>query len=281
MQLTSRIPSFIKITRPVNVLITFITIIVAAVICSEGNYPVSKIFFAAVSAGMTAAAGNVINDIFDLEIDKINRPKRPLPLGNIKISEAVGLYIGLVIFSIFISSLINLPALIIEIVTTVLLFLYSILLKKKPLAGNLLISFLTGLAFIYGGVAVGNVTWAVIPAVFALLINLLRELVKDMEDLEGDSAKGAITFPGKYGNLLTKKIIFILAFILMLATLYPFVFRLYRIEYFIIVMAVVNPVLVYFLKSLFSDDSRKNLNKLSFVLKLNMVFGLIAIYLGK
>ncbi len=281
MQLTSRIPSFIKITRPVNVLITFITIIVAAVICSEGNYPVSKIFFAAVSAGMTAAAGNVINDIFDLEIDKINRPKRPLPLGNIKISEAVGLYIGLVIFSIFISSLINLPALIIEIVTTVLLFLYSILLKKKPLAGNLLISFLTGLAFIYGGVAVGNVTWAVIPAVFALLINLLRELVKDMEDLEGDSAKGAITFPGKYGNLLTKKIIFILAFILMLATLYPFVFRLYRIEYFIIVMAVVNPVLVYFLKSLFSDDSRKNLNKLSFVLKLNMIFGLIAIYLGK
>ena len=281
MQLTSRISSFIKITRPVNVLITFITIIVAAIICSIGNYPVSKIFFAALSAGMTAAAGNVINDIFDLEIDKINRPNRPLPSGTIKLSEALGLYIGLVIFSVFISTLINLPALIIEIITTVFLFLYSIILKKKPLAGNLLISFLTGLAFIYGGVAVGNWGLAIIPAVFAFLINLLRELIKDMEDLEGDSAKGAITFPGKYGFLRTKKIIFVVVFILIFATLYPFVFRLYRVEYFIVVMAIVNPVLVYFLKSLFSDDSKKNLNKLSFILKLNMVFGLIAIYLGK
>lgn len=281
MALFSKISTFIKITRPVNVVITFITIIVAAVICNVGIFPVSIIFFAAFSAGLTAAAGNVINDIFDLEIDKINRPDRPLPSGKIKISEALGLYAGLVIFSIFISSLVNLPALIIQIITTLLLFLYSVQLKRKPLAGNLLVSFLTGLAFIYGGVAVNNWHLAVIPAAFAFLINMLRELVKDMEDVEGDSAKGAVTFPGKFGLLPAKKIIFVITILLILATVYPYAFRIYRIEYFIVVMAVVNPVLVYFLKSLFSDDSRKNLNKLSFILKLNMIFGLIAIYLGK
>lgn len=281
MKFSSRLYSFIKIMRPVNAAITFFTVVVAAVICIDGPYIAPKIFFAALSAALTAAAGNVINDIFDIEIDRINRPDRPLPSGDLKISQALGFYAALVLFSIFMSSLINLAALVIEVATTILLFLYSILLKKKPLTGNLLVSFLTGLAFIYGGVAVGNWSYALIPAIFAFLINLLRELVKDMEDVEGDSAKGAVTFPGKYGFIAAKKIIAITSFILILATLYPFIFRIYRIEYFVVVMAVVNPVIVYFLKSLFADDSRANLNKLSFILKLNMVFGLIAIYLGK
>jgi 4-hydroxybenzoate polyprenyltransferase len=131
-----------------------------------------------------------------------------------------------------------------------------------------------------GGVTVGHFQYAVIPAIFAFLINLLRELVKDMEDLKGDSQKGVLTFPYKYGPLLTKRLIFIFTFILILATFYPFLFNIYGIKYFIVVMVIVNPLLIYFIKKLFENDSLKNLNKLSFLLKLNMVVGLIAIYLG-
>jgi geranylgeranylglycerol-phosphate geranylgeranyltransferase len=64
-------------------------------------------------------------------------------------------------------------------------------------------------------------------------------------------------------------------------TFYPFIKNIYSIEYFIIAMLLVNPVLVYFLKLLFKKDGDKNLNKLSNMLKLNMLFGLLAIYLGK
>ena len=184
------------------------------------------------------------------------------------------------IFSVALSAFINWPAFLIEVFTSIALFLYSFILKKVVLIGNLLISFLTGLAFIFGGVTVGHFQYAVIPAIFAFLINLLRELVKDMEDLKGDSQKGVLTFPYKYGPLLTKRLIFIFTFILILATFYPFLFNIYGIKYFIVVMVIVNPLLIYFIKKLFENDSLKNLNKLSFLLKLNMMFGLIAIYLG-
>ena len=63
--------------------------------------------------------------------------------------------------------------------------------------------------------------------------------------------------------------------------MFPFIKELYAIEYFLIVMVIVNPLLVYIVKSLFDDDSTKNLNKLSNLLKLDMVIGLTAIFLGK
>ena len=280
MNLLSRITSFIKITRPINVLITFCVIVIAAIICIRGEYVISKILFAAIAGASTAGAGNIINDIFDLEIDKINKPGRPLAAGRLKLNEALGLYLALVIFSVALSAFINWPAFLIEVFTSIALFLYSFILKKVVLIGNLLISFLAGLAFIFGGVTVGHFQYAVIPAIFAFLINLLRELVKDMEDLKGDSQKGVLTFPYKYGPLLTKRLIFIFTFILILATFYPFLFNIYGIKYFIVVMVIVNPLLIYFIKKLFENDSLKNLNKLSFLLKLNMVVGLIAIYLG-
>ena len=63
----------------------------------------------------------------------------------------------------------------------------------------LIIALLTGLAFIYGGFAVGNPVAAIVPAVFAFLINLIREIVKDIQDIEGDTKAGVITFPIKFG----------------------------------------------------------------------------------
>ena len=74
----TKIFAIIKITRPVNLVITFISIVIAAIICSYGVFARDKVIFAAVSGALAAAAGNIINDLFDIEIDKINRPDRPL-----------------------------------------------------------------------------------------------------------------------------------------------------------------------------------------------------------
>ena len=64
-------------------------------------------------------------------------------------------------------------------------------------------------------------------------------------------------------------------------TFYPFIKNIYSIEFFVFTMLVVNPILVYFLKLLYEKDVTKNLNKLSNMLKLDMLFGLLAIFLGK
>ena len=277
----SKINPYIQITRPLNVIITFCVIVVAAIISIEGEYNLGIILLAAITGGLTAASGNIINDFYDIEIDRINRPERPLASNKISVKSALNYYLSLMFISIVISFEINFTAFLIVIITHALLFLYSFKLKKIAFVGNMTVSCLTGLAFIFGGVAVNNYSNAIIPAVFAFLINLIRELVKDMEDIPGDEQLDINTLPIKIGTHKTKHYLLIISSLLMLCTFYPFITAQYKIEYFLFVMIIVNPILVYVIKSLFEDDTKPNLNKLSFILKLDMIFGLTAIFLGK
>jgi geranylgeranylglycerol-phosphate geranylgeranyltransferase len=280
MQLMKKFKAIVRISRPINVSITFFSIIVGAAICINGYYFLSKIILAAVSGALISASGNIINDIFDLEIDKINRSDRVLVKGELKKNEAIIIYLIFAYSGIFVSSYINYNALAISTAASILLFLYSYKLKQIVLIGNIIVAAMTGLAFIYGGTAVLNINPSIIPALFAFLINFIREVVKDMEDIEGDTKTGVKTFPYKFGFDASKKLIISFSVLLILFTLYPFILKIYDIEYLIVILVLVDPILIYFLKSLLKDDSRKNLNKLSFILKLNMVFGLIAIFLG-
>lgn len=279
-ELTEKLTAIIKIIRPLNFLITVASVIVAAVICSPDKFPELNAFLAAFAASFALAAGNIINDIYDIDIDKINRPLRPLPSQKITIKEAYSFYFIFIVASIFISALVNEIALAIVLISILILFFYSKYLKRIPLIGNLTVSFLTGLVFIFGGVVVENPTAAIVPAVFAFLINLIREIVKDMEDVEGDTKAGVTTFLAKFGFQKSKFVILFISLTLILYTLYPFITQLYKIEYFVVVMVIVNPILVYCLKLLFEDHSKKNLKRISNLLKLNMIFGLIAIYFG-
>jgi len=270
-----------KITRPLNVFISFISIAIAAIICTISTYIADRILLASVSGALATAAGNIINDLFDIEIDKINRPDRPLAANTLTESEAVFLCILFSFSSLLLAYFINLPCFIIDTSAIILLFLYSFKLKKVILLGNFIVAFLTGLTFIYGGVSVNNLKYAIMPAAFAFLINMIREIIKDMEDIEGDKSSGVFSFPYLYGSNLAKKVIVLFSLILITATFIPYIFKFYKIEYFIVIMTLVNPVLVYTLRALFKNDDKKNLNKISLILKLDMLFGLIAIYLGK
>lgn len=278
--MTEKLTTTIKLIRPVNFIITFVSVIVASIICQPHKTLGLNIFLAAFAASFALASGNIINDINDVEIDKINKPFRPLASGKIALREVYGLYILFVFISIVLTFFLNEVALAIVLFSILLLFVYSKFLKQIPLIGNIIVAFLTGLVFIFGGVVVGNPMAAIVPAIFAFLINLIREVVKDMEDVDGDSKEDLTTFPIKFGSKKSTILILFITISLILFTLYPFLTKLYRIEYFVTVMVIVNPILVYCMKILFEDSSQKSLKKISNLLKLSMVFGLIAIYLG-
>lgn len=278
--MTEKLTALIKLCRPVNIIITFISVIVASIICSQGTLPNQKIFLAAFVAAIVLASGNIYNDITDIEIDKINRPDRPLPSGKIKSNEAYILYFFFTAIAVGCAFLLDSIASIIVLFSILLLIIYSKILKRIPILGNFTIALLAGLVFIFGGVVVHNPAAAIIPAVFAFLINLIREIVKDMEDVDGDKKVGIKTFPIAFGYQKSKYLILILSFILILFTLYPFITKIYKIEYFVIVMVFVNSLIIYCLKILFQDQSVKNLRKVSNLLKISMVIGLFAIYLG-
>ena len=278
--MSRKLTSILILVRPVNFIIAFITAIVAVSICSAHNFCLDIAVLTGLSAAITLSAGNIINDVFDVEIDKINRPRRPISSGKISENSALVYYAILVLFSMTLAYLININAFLVVLCATIILFIYSKFLKRIPLVGNIVVAFLTGLVFIFGGVAVNNPDAALIPAVFAFLINMIREMVKDMEDVEGDKIAGVDTFPIKCGFQKSKFLILTITISLIMLTAFPFITKLYKIEYFVFVMVTVNPLLIYSLKILFENHSQNNLKKASSLLKLDMVFGLIAIYVG-
>jgi geranylgeranylglycerol-phosphate geranylgeranyltransferase len=279
MNLFNKIFAYIKITRPLNVVITFCVVVVAIFIAQESSTEIRFIVLASLAAALITAAGNVINDVYDIETDKISHPKRVLPLGMLTKTEAKIEYISLNIIAGIISINLSRTLFVIVSISAFLLLVYSAYLKKIMLIGNITIATLTGLAFIYGGFAVENPEAAIIPAVFAFLLNLIREIVKDVQDEEGDKKQNIITYPVKYGIDSAKRLATIITIILIAFTFYPFLAHIYKIEYFVIVMIIVNPVSVICIKNLLQKRDT-NIALISNLLKLNMITGLIAIYFG-
>ena len=273
------INSIIVISRPANVLISMISIFVAAFITGT-LHPAINVLLACVSGGLIAAGANTINDYFDLEIDRINKPKRPLVAG--KLSSSQALIIALFEFAVgsLLALFIGFLAFIIAFSISLLLFLYSYRLKRLPLIGNLAVSFSTGMAFIYGGIAVHRVVETLIPAIFAFFYHFGREIIKDIQDREGDTSEKARTFPIIYGNRLSLILTTLNFALLTVLVFLPFLFGWYGIKYILVILFGVYPVIFFSVWSMWRNQTPGNLGFISNLLKVDMLVGLLAIYLG-
>lgn len=271
---------YITLIRPINFLITAASIYVSCLLAGGTEAQFIPMFFASLGGACIGAGGMVINDYFDIEIDRINKPQRPLPSGAVSTYDALMFYAALSGIGLIMSAYSTRVSLIIAFAAVPVIFLYSQRFKSTPLFGNLIVGGLTGLAFIYGGAAVENISKAIMPAIFAFLINVGREIIKDMEDIEGDSKNNAKTYPVKYG--MKKAGILASSFLVtvILSTIVPYALGMYGMKYFIAVNVGVNAVIVFVLYSLWKDQRSKNLNLLSNILKWDMLIGLLAIYLG-
>lgn len=272
--------SLIQLTRPVNVLITFLSVLVATVLVS-GNWVFGRVFAACLSAALVTGAGNALNDFYDRKIDRINKPFRPIPSARLKPREAVIMAILLFIISLCISFFLGIPEFIVVSSAVILLWAYAAVLKQVALVGNLVVSFLGGLAFVYGSSVIYAAVAGLIPALFAFLFHLGREIVKDVEDMEADVAQGAKTLPIRIG--LRPALICAAGVFGMLAALtpFPFTFGLYRWPYFLVVFCGVDLVLLALMVWLLIAPSPRNLRTASAVLKADMLVGLLAIFLGR
>ena len=194
---TATLKGLFELTRPGNVVaagvLTFTGSFVAAGFSVD---PVSAV--AAVAATVFAtAAGNAVNDYFDREIDRVNRPDRPIPRG--AVTARVGLAFSILLFLCAVVAAVSLPVTAIAIAVANLLALvaYTKLFKGLPGVGNAVVAYLTGSTFLFGGAAVGRVGDPAVVVLFALaaLATLSREIVKDVEDIAGDRTEGLATLP--------------------------------------------------------------------------------------
>lgn len=140
-----------------------------------------------------SATSLILNDFFDLEIDRINAPERPLPAGLVTEREVVLLSIVVAVLGFITGYLIRLEALLVIILVWAVGFLYNWRFKKAGLIGNLMVSFSVGMTFIFGGIAVNKpfetVVWFF--AIILMLVDLGEEIAADAMDIEGDRRAGS------------------------------------------------------------------------------------------
>lgn len=238
------------------------------------------VLLACLSGMLITGAANTINDYFDVDIDIINKPSRPLAAGLISPTAAKAWAYLLFALGIALSVPINTGAIGTAVLASTLLFLYSSHLKRTVLWGNLTVSFVAGLAFIYGGVAINSFRLALIPAALGFFFHLGRELLKDIEDMPGDRRSNLRTFPLVHGRQAAQGLITVIFILLILLTFLPYIFGIYGVFYLAIVIIGVDMFLVYVLISLWRQPSVANLQRLSVGLKLDMIVGLAAILAG-
>ena len=276
----ARLKYYFILIRPLNVLIGRLSIFIGALIAGTIS-PLLKVIFACISGGLVAGAANVINDFYDIEIDKVNKPYRPLAANKITPKEALYYSMILYVIGIIFGWIVNWQAFLVSLLCSLLLYWYSAKLKRTVLWGNLTVSLVTAMAFIYGGIAVNRLSYAIIPAVFSFVYHLGREIIKDAEDIEGDKADDIITFPIKYGKIPALRLATLIYLFLIVITIVPYWLSIFGIYYLIFVLGIVDLTVVFVLFSMWKNNEAKQLSRLSLLLKLNMFAGLIAIYLGK
>ena len=276
---SKKLKAYFQLSRPVNAIITFVSIPVAFWIAGGVLSSWLFILLAGLTGALVAAGANAINDAFDIDIDRINRPDRPLPRGALTIQDAQKMWLIVSIVALGINLFLNLTALLIVMLTIALLYLYSARLKRTVLLGNIVIGLMTGMAFIYGGVVAGRIEHAVVPAIFAFLINLARELLKDIEDMEGDRKEHAVTLPIKYG--IAPALVLATASLLILigTTIVVSIYQLYH-SAFLFIVIIADCLICVSIILMWRDRSSMAMRRVSTILKISMVIGLISIIVG-
>lgn len=257
-------------------------------------------FFLLVGSTVTlAAAGNIINDIYDVQTDSINKPNRVIINSLVSESFAYNLFIVLNVIGVglgfYLSHAINKPAFFsIFVIISATLYMYASYLKGIAFIGNVVIAILVALTLIIVGL------FDLIPAItihnqdiqrgvfqiilayagLAFLLNLSREIIKDIEDINGDYTSGLQTLPILIGRQRTAIIASFFCIIALGLIVYYVVSQLYNQPIAVVYYTffIIGP-LIYIVIQLFTAKSVKNYKHISQLLKLVMLTGLLSLCL--
>ncbi|MCL9808415.1 geranylgeranylglycerol-phosphate geranylgeranyltransferase [Flavobacterium luminosum] len=244
-----------------------------------------------------AAGGNIINDINDQNSDAINKPNSNQVGKSISENQAYNLYATFTIIGVllgfYLANVIGKPIFgSVFIFCAALLYMYATSFKQILLVKNLIISFLLAFSIIIIGLfeiypatipenqAQMKMTFSILLdfAVIAFIINLLREIVKDLEDMKGDYNSGISTLPIVLGVSRTTKILLGYSFIPVIMILYYIYTYLFQLEFATVyILGFIIGPLLYFMIKMGTAKNKKDFNHLSLVLKLIIFFGILAI----
>jgi len=269
-------PSLLRLTRFGNLLIIgFAQYFTAGWLIGPDTVTDWRLFVLSCSTILIAAAGYVINDYYDVKIDLVNKPDRVVIGKGITRRYAILFHSGLSMLGVFMGFLLNWHIAAINFITAFTLWFYSNLLKRQPFIGNLVVAVLTGMSILIVEMLYhsGNIL-ILIYATFAFFMTLVREVIKDMEDLKGDNTFGCRTLPIIWGLRKTKFLIYFIlavfaATVLILNERYSQLPRYYFLVFLFI-------PLIWLLNRLIRADTKKDFHWLSSFCKVILLLGIMS-----
>jgi len=271
---------YIMIIRPLNVFLGGLTILISSLIIKYEGPAISVILPVFVVMFFTMGA-NTLNDYFDYEIDKINRPDRAISAGLVLRKHALILSLSSIIIGVLIALGLNKESQLLSIgVSLPLIIAYNVKLKNYALIGNIIVSLILAMSFIYAGLVFKKTEPLIIPALLAFGLTLIREIVKDLADIKGDKSAGLMTFPIVYGKKKTIILCTILSLFFGIGSFIPFLTGYYNTFYGICLILMVEIPLAVVVISLLNKPVILTAKRGSKLLKFCTLGGLLSIYIG-
>jgi geranylgeranylglycerol-phosphate geranylgeranyltransferase len=285
-----KIKAIWELMRLEHGIMLFLAILIGSVISQQTlfnniNLPLEKVILTFFTALFLEASTFALNDYYDYEIDKTNkRTDRPLVRGDI--TPKVALYIFYIFFplGVLCSYFVNYTCFIIALITALLSVLYDMKMKKIKLVGNFYIAYIMAIPFVFGGAAVletNTFSLEIIPVIFiialiAFLAGSGREIMKDVQDFEGDKKHGIKSFPryiGKRKSNILAGFFFVIAVALSLVPMFQEQYDIYYLNYVYLYIVLVCDVMLL-------STALQLIFKKEPYLKLYRKLSLIAIFIG-
>lgn len=272
----------LKLSRVNNLIIIFLTQYLGAFFLTNQGYMNIlldvRFFVLVVSTVMIAAAGYYINDYYDIKIDLINKPKKVIVGKSIKRRPVMFAHTTMNAIGILLGAWVSLWIGFVNLIIAVLLWWYSNQLKRLPLAGNVLVALMTSATLLILSVYYQKPNPLLyIYAFFAFGITLVRELVKDIEDMEGDASHGGNTLPVAIGMRHTKYFLFALI-VLFVCSLAYFLVEINNqlLNYYFSILLI---PFCYFIYLLYIADTKRHFSQLSAFSKWIIIAGIFSMVL--
>jgi len=273
--------NLLRISRPLNlVILAFAQLMVAyfLVETSSNGQPILndlKLWALILSTSIIAAAGYMINDYYDVKIDYINKPNEVIIGKGIRRRWVIFLHTLLNFTGIGIGYWVSPGIGLLVFLCAFFLWLYSNQLKRLPFIGNFVVALMTGISICMVGWYYKETSLLVVAyALFAFFMNLIREIIKDIEDRQGDRAHGCKTLPIVLGFRKTKNIIFIIAFIFVFS-LVIVTLKINSLNLFIYFGAI-GILFLWFLLKIYQADRKAHFETLSIISKIIMISGIFS-----
>ena len=237
-----------------------------------------NLFIIVIVSSLTIASGYIINNFYDSKKDLINRPNKSQLDRLVSQKTKLQVYFSVNFIVFLLAFFVSFRAVLFFSTYIFLIWFYSHKLKKMAVVGNLTAAFLAVLPFFAILLYYKNLYPQIFAhATFLFLLLLIREMIKDLENIKGDIANDYLTIPVQYGENFSKKIITLLT----VATIIPiyFLVELFEVGYMDIYFYVSMIILIFFLQKLWKSNSKQAYLKLHNTLKILVVSGVFCIVL--